>query len=40
MIQKNKIEFLFVTDGSTDKTPEIVKEEASKNSNIKLFHKP
>ncbi len=37
---KNKIEFLFVTDGSTDKTPEIIKIEASKNSSIKLFHKP
>lgn len=36
----DKIEFLFVTDGSTDRTPEIVKSYAIQYSNIKLFHRP
>lgn len=35
-----KIEFLFVTDGSTDRTPEIVNHYANLNPSIKLFHKP
>lgn len=33
---KNKIEFLFVTDGSDDKTPDIIKEYPQ----IKLMHRP
>lgn len=35
----DKIEFLFVTDGSTDRTPEIVKDYSEKFSNIKFYHK-
>lgn len=34
----DKIEFLFVTDGSTDKTPEIIKKYSEIYPNIKLFH--
>lgn len=34
----DKIEFLFVTDGSTDRTPEIVKSYSDKFNFIKLFH--
>jgi cellulose synthase/poly-beta-1,6-N-acetylglucosamine synthase-like glycosyltransferase len=34
----DKIEFLFVTDGSTDKTPDIVRKYSETYSNIKLFH--
>lgn len=36
----DKIEFLFVTDGSTDKTSDIVKNYSLTYSNIRLFHKP
>lgn len=34
----DKIEFIFVTDGSNDKTPEIVNEYQRKKTTIKLFH--
>lgn len=34
----DKIEFLFVTDGSIDRTPEIVKSYSDKFNFIKLFH--
>ncbi|MGB9664591.1 MAG: glycosyltransferase family 2 protein [Ignavibacteria bacterium] len=34
----DKIEFLFVTDGSTDKTLEILRKYSELNSNIKIFH--
>ncbi len=37
---KDRIEFLFVTDGSSDKTPEIVRSYSISHSNIKLFHMP
>ncbi|MEJ5305366.1 MAG: glycosyltransferase family 2 protein [Ignavibacteria bacterium] len=33
-----KIEFLFVTDGSNDKTPEIVQKYSETYPNVKLFH--
>lgn len=35
----DKIEFLIVTDGSTDKTPEIIDRYSKSNSNIIHFHK-
>jgi cellulose synthase/poly-beta-1,6-N-acetylglucosamine synthase-like glycosyltransferase len=40
---KDKIHFYFVTDGSTDGTPEIIKKHISTEGgiyNIELFHKP
>lgn len=36
----DKIEFIFVTDGSTDRTPDIVKSYSEKFSNIQLHHNP
>ncbi|MCX8056422.1 MAG: glycosyltransferase family 2 protein [Ignavibacteria bacterium] len=35
-----KIEFIFVTDGSTDKTPQIIEKYSTENSHIKLLHQP
>ncbi len=38
---KDKIEFWFVTDGSSDRTPELVRQfTAPKGVTIKLFHQP
>lgn len=39
---KDKIHFLFVTDGSTDRTPDLIKNAANTEGgvNIQLFHKP
>ncbi len=34
----DKIEFIFLTDGSTDKTPNIVSRYAKEHQNIKLIH--
>lgn len=35
---KDKIEFLFATDGSTDNTPQIIKKFSEKDPRFKLFH--
>lgn len=36
----DKLELLVVTDGSTDRTPDIVRSYAEQNANVRLLHQP
>jgi len=36
----DKLELLVVTDGSTDRTPDIVRTYAERNANVRLLHQP